>query len=436
MNRYEYTNSYIRTKFVICSRIMNSVQYIARLLRTPENVLVDLFSRMEKQTGKAGVADKIFEENQAIVKRKLGELGIAEGKADAQYVERELFKKTREADAAFFEFLGKPDFSQQSCCNLMVDILKNTANITKGFFVKKEKLRDFLFLSPPKNILKALGYSNIKEMVEKEDLYEIFAALRFVEHEKWLNQVFFHPYNDLRADNFEERELKIAVLSPKWTQIGEKFVGKKLHNISHLKELGFIFILPIKKEQFVGQSLETFSLVLHYLHEINFYSKLFKKYSTMPNFGENLVKLLSGLIADIMPEKDGLLWRIVVRYLAKIDEHDPRLFEPHVNPETIHWLKAEKEMDKLAQKNPQIKFDFWRGIDDFVGTILPAGKKGEDIVSFDLVDNVISLTHGGLGKYLYHQQEALWNKIFIEYMGEEKLEEMVVENLERGYIQL
>ena len=43
------------------------------------------------------------------------------------------------------------------------------------------------------------------------------------------------------------------------------------------------------------------------------------------------------------------------------------------------------------------------------GEIFPAGKKGDDIVSFDLLDNVISLTHGGLGKYLYHQQEALWN---------------------------
>ncbi|MFH0852003.1 MAG: hypothetical protein V1845_00110 [bacterium] len=416
---------------------MNSIQYIAKLLRTPENVLADLFSRMDKLTGKKGVADKIFEENRAVIKRKLAELGIAEEKADAQYVERELLKKTKEADEAFFEFLGRPDFAKQECCNLMIDVLKNAANITKGFFVKKEKLRDFLFLNPPKNILKALGYNNIKEMVEKEDLYEIFAALRFVEDEKWLNHVFFHPYNDLRGDNFEERELRIAVLSPKWTQIGEKFVGKKLHNISHLKELGFIFILPLKKEQFAGQSLETFSLVLHYLHEIDFYSKLFKKYSAAPNFGQNLVKLLSGAITDSMPEEDGkILWRIVVRYLAKIDENDPRLFEPHVNPETIHWLKAEKEMDAMAEKNPRAKMDFWRGVDDFVGTILPAGKKGEDIVSFDLLDNVISLTRGGLGKYLYHQQEALWNKIFIEYMGEEKLEEMVVENLEKGYIEL
>lgn len=416
---------------------MNADGYIARLLRTPEPVLVELFAKMEKLTGKKGMAEKIFEENKQIVSQKLSDLGIAPDKADAQYVQRELLRKTKEADEAFFEFLGKPDFSQQSCCNLMIDVLKNTANINKGFFVKEERLRDFLVLNPPKNILSALGYKDVSEMLGKEDLYEIFAALRFVENEKWLNQIFFHPYNDLRPDNFEKREIKVAVLSEKWAKIGEKYVGKKLHNISHLKELGFIFVLPVRKEQFVGQSLETFSLILHYLHEVDFYSELFKKYSGEQDFGHSIVKLLSGAIADSIPEPDdSVLWRIIVRYLAKIDENDPRLFEPHVNPETIHWLKAEKEMDAMAQKNPQIKMDFWRGIDDFAGEIFPAGKKGEDIVSFDLVDNVISLTHGGLGKYLYHQQEALWNKIFMEYMGEEKLEEMVVENLDRGFIEL
>lgn len=416
---------------------MTAIEYIAKLLRTPEPVLAELFEKMERISGKSGVPEKIFEENKKIVAQKLEELDIKEGKADAQYIERELLKKTREADAAFFEFLGKPDFAKQECCNLMIGVLKSTANITKGFFVKEEKLRSFLILNPPKNILSALNYKNVGEMLKNEDLYEIFAALRFVENEKWLNQVFFHPYNDLHADNFEEREIKIGVLSQKWTAIGEKFVGKKLHNISHLKELGFVFVLPMQKDHFVGQSLETFSLILHYLHEIDFYSKLFKKYSALPNFGGNLVRLLSGAIADTMPEPDGsVLWRIIVRYLAKIDENDPRLFAPHVNPETIHWLKAEKEMDAMANKNPQIKMDFWRGIDDFAGGIFPAGKKGEDIVSFDLVDNIISLTHGGIGKYLYHQQEALWNKIFIEYMGEEKLEEMVVQNLEKGYIEL
>lgn len=415
---------------------MTSIQKIAALLRTPEEVLVELFSKMEKLTGRTGVAEKIYQENETIVAQKLKDLGIERDKADAQLVETQILKKVDEADKAFFEFLGKPDFSRQDCCNVMLSVLKSTAKVGKGFFVKEEKLRNFLILNPPKNILRVLGYANVSEMLQKENAHEIFAALRFVEDERWLNEVFFRPYHDLRADNFEERDVEIRFLDEKWEPIGQKFVGQKLHNISHLKELGMVFLIPTKKENTPGISLETFSLVLHYLHEIDFYSRLFRKYAGEPNFGHNLVKLVSGEVTGSSLAKNGVTWRIIQRYLGKKDPNDPRLFEPHVNPETVHWLKAEKEMDELATKNPQLKLDFWRGVDDFMGEIFPAGKKGEEIISFDLLDNLISLTHGGIGKYLYHQQEALWNKIFIEFMGEEKLEELLVENIEKGYIEL
>jgi len=39
-------------------------------------------------------------------------------------------------------------------------------------------------------------------------------------------------------------------------------------------------------------------------------------------------------------------------------------------------------------------------------------------------------------KYLYNQQEALWNKIFREYMGDENLEKLVIENFNKGFISL
>ena len=419
---------------------MEPIQKIARLLRAPQNVLAALFDKMEKITGKKDVAAKICQENEVQLKQKLQELGIREEKADAQYVQAELLKKTNEADKSFYEFLGRPDFSNQSSCQKMIGEAESLARLKKGFFLKEEKLRDFLFLNPPKNIMEALGYQKIGEMLEKEDSYEIFAALRFVEGERWLNEVFFRPYNDLSADSFEDREIKVKILSEKWGEIGAKFVGKKLHHISHLKEIGFVFVIPGKKGNggyLSGQSLETFSLILHYIHEIDFYCRLFRNYAQLPNFGGNLVCLLSGKVSgNILPSAENkVYWRLIQRYLAKLDTQDPRLFEPHVNSETVHWLKAEKEIDGLAQKNPQIKLDFWRGIDDFVGEVFPAGKKGEEIVSFDLLDCVVALTHGGLEKYLYHQQEALWNKIFIDFTGEEKLEEMIMKNMEKGFIE-
>ena len=91
-----------------------AIQKIAKLLRMPdENVLVDLFEKMGKITGKKKVAEKIYEENRSIVGQKLKELGITEEKADSQYVETELLRKTKEADEGLRNFLGNPDHASQ-----------------------------------------------------------------------------------------------------------------------------------------------------------------------------------------------------------------------------------------------------------------------------------------------------------------------------------
>jgi len=49
---------------------------------------------------------------------------------------------------------------------------------------------------------------------------------------------------------------------------------------------------------------------------------------------------------------------------------------------------------------------------------------------------VMSLVKKGEIKYLYHQQEALWNKIFVEYLGRDKMNELIEENIVDGFIKL
>jgi len=39
-------------------------------------------------------------------------------------------------------------------------------------------------------------------------------------------------------------------------------------------------------------------------------------------------------------------------------------------------------------------------------------------------------------KYLYHHQEALWNEIFSRYMGDENLEKLMIDNFDKGVIEL
>ncbi|MCL4437568.1 hypothetical protein M1513_00820, partial [Patescibacteria group bacterium] len=292
---------------------------------------------------------------------------------------------------------------------------------------------------PPQMVMKDLGYSSAKEMLDKEDLLEVYSALRFLEDPDWLNNIFFKQYEKLTADDFEYREIQVRALNDKWADAAKKFVAKKYHNISHLKELGVIFIIPV----FLGVSGESFRtilLIFHYLNEIKYYSDLFEGFSKKERFTDNMISLLRG---DVLSFKDfekiskgkENYFMIVQRYLGKLDENDQRLFSPHVNPEAFHWSAAEKEIPSIEKWLPnfQNSLDFWSKL-GWVGEFFKDESGVEVLVSFNIVDMTMSLAmEKEMVKYLYHHQEALWNEIFFRYFGEDEVRKIVAENILKSY---
>jgi hypothetical protein len=250
--------------------------------------------------------------------------------------------------------------------------------------------------------------------------------------------VFFKPYESLTKEDFEERKIEVNILSEKWLKVGKEFIGHKLHHISHLKELGVVFVIPFE-ERYLGATIEVFTLVLHYFHEVDFYSKLFKKYSTEKDFTKKALSALRGDVGGLpLPDEQVVTWRIIQRYLAKDDPNDARLFEPHINPEVIFWNKAKKNIAKLGDRFPELELGFWDGLDFESDYFKKKANNEETLISFGLIDNVICLTRKSNveSKYIYHHHEALWNRIFEGYLGEKEMEELAIENFDKGYISL
>ena len=415
---------------------MNFISKIAKLLRTPEEIVLRLEEEMNAATGKSGIFEKIYQENQQKIEQKLSDLKVV--KRDAKTIYEKLITKVEQDDKLLFNFFNKPKFNKPEGCRLLIDFLNEFMGQRSGFFLSLDKAKELLKLNPPQNILKILKYKSIDELLVKEDILEVFSALRFAEDKAWLNDVFFRPYNEFKKEDFEERSIQVRVLPEKWLKVGEKFTGKKLHNISHLKELGIIFVIPSDGSA-KGQTIELLTLILHYFFEVGFYAKIFGGYAETDNFGQKIISALRGDVGGLpLPDSRLVTWRIVQRYLAKDDINDPRLFEPHINPEAVHWVKAEKEIARLNQKFSGLDLATWEGL-DWAGDYFPLNNThGEILISFDLIDNIISLTKRTtvMSKYLYHQQEALWNRIFIEYLGEDKLEQLLRENLDKGHISL
>ncbi|MFH1551316.1 MAG: hypothetical protein ABIC36_00360 [bacterium] len=409
---------------------------MAKLLRTSEDVVLKLEQKMEKISSKKGIIEKIVKENTEKIKSKLKELGLPP-KASAEQVYYSLIKKTEETDNNLFNHFHELDFSTTIGCRSLINATKELIGDLSGFYLKESKAKELLKLNPPKRIMSSLGYGDdIDKMLAKEDVFEIFSALRFIEDSRWLNDVFFKPYIDLKKEDFEKREIKIMVLPERWISIGKEFLGKKLHHMSHLKELGVVFVIPVV-EKYPGETLYIFFMTLHYIYEVDWYSRIFEIYSNKHDFAKKMINALKVDVSGILlPDDKKISWRIIPKYLAKKDYNDPRLAEPHINPEAWHYTKTASSINKFSNRFPDLGLDFWQDLDT-AGECFSSN--GDDtLISFDLFDNGISLIQkiGFESKYLYHQQEALWNRVFIEYMGEKKLDRLMMENLDKGYVVL
>lgn len=418
---------------------MTSIQKIAKILRTDKNTIERLAEKAEKLTDRYDVFDRIIEENEALIKNRLQLKDLSEG-ISAEEIYKSLIDKIREDDLQLFKALGKPSFMLKEDVDIVLDKIKELVSPYEGFFLKKEKAIEFLKIEPPRKIINYLGYKDVEELIAREDIFEIYAAIRLFEDSEWFNNIFSKQYLNLKATDFEKRKIEIKSLSQKLVGIAQHFLKKKYQNISHLKELGFIFVVPVELG-ILGEVTRMFSLALHYFYEVKFNSELFEKLLIQDpeNFGKNLTLIIRvDIIEKRPPDTDKMRWLIVPRYLAKYDENDWRLMEPHISPEAFYWTQAEKALSNVNKifHDVYVNFMFWQDL-DFVGDYFKTATGIDVLVSFNLVDTIMSLIREKeLEKYLFHHQESLWNKIFIEYFGEEKLEEAIRENFIKGWVEI
>jgi len=295
--------------------------------------------------------------------------------------------------------------------------------------LKKSVAKELLRQKPPKNMMKQLGYRSLESMFKNENFSELYAGLRFSEGAQWLNDYDELFEKQVQPSDFENRDIEIVIMDhDKWVDMAEGFVKKKLHNVTHTKELGVIVVVPMKQTHMKGLTLKTLPLLFHYINEIRLYSAFFKLKSTAPHFGKTISETL---IADVgsgaVVAGHNIHWRVIQRYLGRHKEdREAEAFEPHVQPEDLHWRKAEESLYEL---NTELKF--WQDL-DYVAQI---GDDG-DPVAFNLFDVAFAYSNNEPFKdrYFYHMRESLWNQIFISYMGKGTLAQQILEQLDNDMI--
>ncbi len=403
---------------------------ISELLGAIEPLFSLSIKQLEEVSGNPSADVRLTAEIIGKVRLKVEELGLDPDDTTPKELHYALISKIDEHNKHLVRQIGGNDPDDiEKLMPLMHKAWEKVDTPKTCWALKKAVARSMLKKMPPRQIMAQLGYRSVDSMVKHEKLSEIYGALRFAESPEWLNQ-FNALYKVLKPQDFESRKIEIVEMSlERWGDIAAPFIHKKRHNITHLKELGVILMLPINKDtELKGIAIFTLPLLFHYLQEIRLYSAFFKMQQVKPDFGKIVVETL---IAD--PGHHAIMagqhvhWRVIQRYFGKLEkENHPEVFEPHVQPEDLHWRKAEDLLYELDKE-----LGFWRDL-DYVG-IMDKDKRPVTLNMLDVAASYVNQTPYK-ERAIYHFREALWNEVFIRYMGETTLEKQILQQLDNDMI--
>ena len=433
----EYTLSSLASldnnRTVIINYMNEPIQKLAKLLRADPATIERFDHMIGTATHRTDVPAQLLAQRNQIMRDRLASLGMRPDHPHAKSVFEALASKMKADDERLFQLFGEPRHLDADAYARISEFVRKATSSKTGFFLKEETARRLLKNQPPRGIIQSLAYSSADELLENESVWEVFCALRFMENSDWLHKNFLAQYSELTPADFEWREIRNIVLSDKWREPAEYHLRHKYSNVSHLKEMGCIFVIPWTLDR-PGESMRIFGLLSHYYHEISFYSQLFERTAkeSADKFGSAIVTLIQGDAPAKVPE--GNNWMILRRYLAKSDPNDWRIYYPHVNPEAIYWSRAQNDLARFGEQHNIENLSFWSD-SDWIGEYFPGvGTATEEFVSFNLMDTVSSTLHPeGKERCRYYQQEALWNKLFAKYIGDDMLEEYIIKNVLTGY---
>lgn len=407
--------------YLLCLCYMARV--LSQLLGAGEPMFSDSLRRLESATGNIGIDVQLIADIITKSHIAMKSLGLDNRDTVGPELYHALLALAAKHDEFLAKRLGANDPMDVDDIISRIRLLALEIEAEKTVWVVKHSVMKRLIKShPPKLAQKALGYRSLDSMLKREPLSSILAAARLLESGKW-HQVFLHAYTTLRPIDFELRPIDVVYANTdRWSKISGPYVTKTGHNVTHLKELGAIILLPLPVKSLQGITLAVLPLVLHYINEIRTYNSYFRLVQVRPNFGE----LVHSAIVDDLADHATILgkpihWRIVHRHFGRSQNIIPELFDPHVTREDLEWRKAE---DVLYKIEPALHF--WLNL-DYSGVLFNSHP-----VSLALGDVSVCLVN----RLPYQQrltlsmQRSLWTEINLRYIGHPVLERQIISQID------
>lgn len=382
---------------------------LSQLVGVQEQLFAIMIQQLESASGNPSVDIRMSTEIRAKILSHVRSLGLDPDDTTGEELYGALMGLVELHDRFLVERIGGTNPGDVADLLPRIKKIIDTINIPKSVWALKHSVaKKILKSNPPKNVMKQLGYRSIDSMLKRESIDELFVGVRFLETQSWQEKLI-SKYSKLQPSDFENREIEVLLLDgKKWGGKAFTYAKTNKHNITNLKEMGVVAILPLPITNLPGITIVLIPRILYYINEVRTYSTYFKHHQVKHDFGSTLVRtLLDDPSRHVTVAGQHVHWRVIHHFYGQESSAHPEFFEPHISPDDLFWRKAEEILFRIEPA-----LHFWSGM-DFVGR-LQDGK----LVSFNLMDvatNYINKTPYQRS-YSYHMRESLWNELFIRYL--------------------
>lgn len=400
---------------------------LSELLGAAEPMFTQALRHLEHVTGNPSADVRLQAEILGKVQQKKRHLVPYADDATGKEIYAALLRKVHDHDISLVRALGGSNAADAA--DVFERVIKAVPKLDDNqtcWALKYSVAKRLIKQSPPKKIMKALGYKSVDSMLKREHVAKLYAAMQLTETDEWL-KTFHAKYKSLTPQNFEKRKIDIVTVSGvKWQKFAELYTHNNRHTILAFRELGAIVAFPVPVKSMPGLAITLLTLLLRYCSELRMYSAYFKLHQMKSTFGKEVLEAL--FAEDLHVARlagQPVRWRVLHRHYSRNGSH-PEVLEPHIQPEDLHWRHAGMVLAKLV---PDMLF--WHDT-DFVG-MMSSGQP----ISFNLIDMAINYCNkiAFEDRVHSHMRDALWNEIMARYVGQEQFESAVLRQLDEAHFE-
>lgn len=230
---------------------------LALALDIPEHRFSRMVAELEAVSGCPSEDVRLLAELRRDCRRKIGQLGLDAADSTSEEVYQALNAHYQACEKALDRAIGR---------NATDDSLTSLKKIMKNFrhepvwAVRTSRLRKILALSPPRRLMKSLGYRSAESLLKRENPHKVLAAAQWSESKTWHSSLT-KSLDKLSGSDMELVRLRLFVLDEqKWNPL-----PADKHTIKVLPVCGAVAVRPVEGAGLLGLLLQ----VLAALEKLN-----------------------------------------------------------------------------------------------------------------------------------------------------------------------